>query len=232
MSTWPDKTLIRIIKAYASNGDEIEDAYALRDSDGDYRSPDRWLIRNDGGSIDAWVEVTAVPTSALQRLQDAFRGVAGGSSGLPEDRLAAILEITSYLPVDKPSPLDLAVADAKNIGALGILEDFALNGRISLLLAAVQNTHTGEDLRYRLARVVRLAYTWADLEDPSRDALEGIRNRAATEEGRCGGDLATLARLVGDIAASASERRSPRPALLALGSRALAWAAKVIEDGE
>nr|WP_297994546.1 hypothetical protein [uncultured Actinomyces sp.] len=232
MSTWPDKTLIRIIEAYAPNGDEIEDTYALRDSDGDYMSPDRWLMRNDSGSIDAWEEVTAVPTSALKRLQDAFRGVAGGSSGLLEDKLAAILEITSYLPVDKPSPLDLAVADAKNIGAQGILEDFTLNDRISLLLAAVQDTHTGEDLRYRLARVVRLAYTWADLEDPSRDALEGIRNRAATEEGRCGGDLATLARLVGDIAASASEMRSPRRALLALGSRALARATEVIEDGE
>ena len=165
-------------------------------------------------------------------LQAAFRGAAGGSSGLPEDKLAAILEITYYLPVDRPDPLDHAVADAKNTSALGILEDFTLNDRISLLLAAVQDTHTGEDLRYRLARVVRLAYTWADLEDPRRDALEGIRSRAATEAGRCGGDLATLARLVGDIAASASEGRSPRPALLALGSRALARAAEVIADGE
>jgi hypothetical protein len=226
MSTWTDKTLIRGIKAYASNGDEIEDAYALRDSDGDYRTPERRLLRDKSGPIAAGEEVTAVPTSALKRLQDAFRGAAGGSSGLPGDKLAAILEITSYLPVDKPGPLDQAVADAKNTSALGILEDFTLNDRISLLLDAVRDTHTGEDLRYRLARVVRLAYTWADLEDPSRDAVEDIRNRAAAEAGRCGGDLATLARLVGELAARASEGRSPRPALLALGSRALAWAAE------
>ena len=219
-------------QAYASNGDEIEDAHALRDSDGDYRTPERRLLRDKSGPIAAWEEVTAVPTSALKRLQDAFRGAAGGSSGLHGDKLAAILEITSYLPVDKPGPLDQAVADAKNTSAQGILEDFTLNDRISLLLDAVRDTHTGEDLRYRLARVVRLAYTWADLEGPSRDAVEDIRNRAAAEAGRCGGDLATLARLVGELAARASEGRSPRPALLALGSRALAWAAKVIEDGE
>lgn len=104
MSTWTDKTLIRGIKAYASNGDEIEDAYALRDSDGDYRTPERRLLRDKSGPIAAGEEVTAVPTSALKRLQDAFRGAAGGSSGLPGDKLAAILEITSYLPVDKPGP--------------------------------------------------------------------------------------------------------------------------------
>ena len=139
-------------------------------------------------------------------------------------------DVTSHLPADKPSSLDQAVTDTKNIGARGILEDFTLNDRISLLLAAVRDTHTGEDLRYRLAWVVRLAYTWADLEDPSRDALEGIRNRAATEVGRCGGDLATLARQAGDVAGSTSEGRSPRSALIALGSRALAWAAEIIEE--
>lgn len=225
-NNWPTAPLIRIVRGYDVRTGELEGEYAVRDSDGDYYTPNiGTLIKDSNDRIDEWEEVTAIPTAALKRLQDAFRGVDMVSS-----LVAAVQDVTSHLPADKPSALDQAVTDTKNIGARGILEDFTLNDRISLLLAAVRDTHTGEDLRYRLAWVVRLAYTWADLEDPSRDALEGIRNRAATEVGRCGGDLATLARQAGDVAGSTSEGRSPRSALIALGSRALAWAAEIIEE--
>ena len=223
---WPTAPLIRVIRGL-DLGELKENMIAARvDDSGNYIGARCVFTREaDRDSIDEWEEVTAVPTSALKRLQDAFRGVDMVSS-----LVAAVQDVTSHLPADKPSALDRAVTDTKNIGARGILEDFTLNDRISLLLAAVRDTHTGEDLRYRLAWVVRLAYTWADLEDPSRDALEGIRNRAATEVGRCGGDLDTLARQAGDVAGSKSEGRSPRSALIALGSRALAWAAEIIEE--
>ena len=230
MSTWPDKPLIRVVRGREYD-EPVRDVLATRSRDDEYllatgpRAGNSILRKASSDDIDEWEEVTAVPTAALKRLQGAFRGVDMVSS-----LVAAVQDVTSHLPADKPSSLDQAVTDTKNIGALGILEDFTLNDRISLLLAAVRDTHTGEDLRYRLAWVVRLAYTWADLEDPSRDALEGIRNRAATEVGRCGGDLATLARQAGDVAGSTSEGRSPRSALIALGSRALAWAAQTIEE--
>lgn len=230
MTNWPTAPMIRVVRGREYD-EPVRDALAARTGDDEYllatgpRAGNSILRKAPSDDIDDWEEVTAVPTAALKRLQDAFRGVDMVSS-----LVAAVQDVTSHLPADKPSSLDQAVTDTKNIGARGILEDFTLNDRISLLLAAVRDTHTGEDLRYRLAWVVRLAYTWADLEAPDKDALEDIRNRAATEVGRCGGDLATLARQAGDVAGSTSEGRSPRSALIALGSRALARAAEIIEE--
>lgn len=222
---WPVGPIIRVRRATAFGGRHIRDAYAIRDAGGDYLVDGVTLLRDAGDRIYEWEEVTAVPTAALKRLRDVFLGVE-----LPLTQFAAIQQVVSYLPADKPSALDQAVTDAKNAGAQGIQEEFSLNDRIALLLAAVNRVHVGEDRRYRLAWLVRLAYTWADLEDPSKDALQSICNRAGTEMGRCGGDLATLARQAGDVAARASEKRSLRPALIAIGARALAWAAEIIEE--
>ena len=229
MTSWPDKPLIRII-----HGEE--DAYPIRNTLAT-RDGDSYIVASGSRAgnpisrdyatdhIFEWEEVTAVPTAALKHLQQALRGIDMATS------LAEIVqEVLACLPADKPSALDRAVTDAKNIGARGILEDFPLNDRIALLFAAVNRVHVGEDRRYRLAWVVRLAYTWADLEDPSKDALQSICNRAGTEVGRCAGDLVTLARQAGDVAACASEKRSPRPALIAIGARALAWAAEIIKE--
>lgn len=229
MTNWPDKPLIRIIRG-EEDAFPIYNTLATRDGD-------RYIVASGSRAgnpisrdyatdhIFEWEEVTAVPTAALKHLRDVFLGVE-----LPLTQFAAIQQVVSYLPADKPSALDQAVTDAKNTGARGILEDFSLNDRIALLLAAVNRVHVGEDRRYRLAWLVRLAYTWADLEDPSKDALQSICNRAGTEVGRCGGDLVTLARQAGDVAARASEKRSLRPALIAIGGRALAWAAEIIEE--
>lgn len=226
MTNWPTEPLIRIIRGYDVRIGEFDREYAVRDGDGDYYATNiGTLLKDSSDRIDDWEEVTAVPTAALKYLRDVFLGVE-----LPLTQFAAIQQVVSHLPADKPSALDRAVTDAKNIGARGILEDFPLNDRIALLFAAVNRVHVGEDRRYRLAWVVRLAYTWADLEDPSKDALQSICNRAGTEVGRCAGDLVTLARQAGDVAACASEKRSPRPALIAIGARALAWAAEIIEE--
>lgn len=235
MTNWPDKPLIRIIRGREYD-EPVRGALATRLAEDEYllatgpRAENSILRKVPSDQIDEWEEITAVPTAALEELRKAWHGDGEYTPKGLKTLGDAMDPVLSCLPADKPSALDRAVTDTKNIGARGILEDFPLNDRISLLLAAVRDTHTGEDLRYRLAWVVRLAYTWADLEDPSRDALEGIRNRAATEVGRCGGDLATLARQAGDVAGSTSEGRSPRSALIALGSRALAWAAQTIEE--
>ena len=224
-NNWPTAPLIRIIRG-EMNGKPITNKIAARTEKGNFVIANLLCVNNyDGDRIDDWEEVTPVPTAALKYLRDVFLGVE-----LPLTQFAAIQQVVSHLPADKPSALDRAVTDAKNIGARGILEDFPLNDRIALLFAAVNRVHVGEDRRYRLAWVVRLAYTWADLEDPSKDALQSICNRAGTEVGRCAGDLVTLARQAGDVAACASEKRSPRPALIAIGARALAWAAEIIEE--
>lgn len=232
MTNWPDKPLIRIIRGRSKDA-EVKNVLARQAYSGGL-----YIEVGGGGSdfsrgcfrdsIDEWEEVTVVPTAALKRLRDE----RGRETSLHNLR-AAIDDVLESLPADEPSALDRAVTDAKNIGARGILEDFTLNDRISLLLAAVRDTHTGEDLRYRLAWVARLAYTWADLEDPSRDALEEISEHAARilTEGRVNQiDVANLTCWVGGIAAAASDEKSPRPSLIVLGARALAWAAEIIEE--
>lgn len=214
MTNWPDKPLIRIIRGREYD-EPVRDVLAARSKDGEYllatgpRAGNSILRKAPSDDIDEWEEVTAVPTAAL---------------------IAALQGVTSHLPATKPSALDQAVTDTKNIGARGILEDFPLNDRIALLLSAVNEVHTGEDRRYRLAWVVRLAYTWADLEAPDKDALQIIRNHAATGVGGRSESLAILARQVGGVAAAVSDGRSPRAVLLALGARALAWAAEIIEE--
>lgn len=234
-NNWPTAPLIKVVRGKEYD-EPVRDALAARSKDDEYllatgpRAGNSILRKAPSDDIDDWEEVTAVPTAALEEFKEAWEGFgmydADGSQRVTD----AITSILACLPANKPSALDQAVTDTKNIGARGILEDFPLNDRIALLLSAVNEVHTGEDRRYRLAWVVRLAYTWADLEAPDKDALQIIRNHAATGVGGRSESLAILARQVGGVAAAVSDGRSPRAVLLALGARALAWAAEIIEE--
>lgn len=237
-NNWPTAPIVRVVRGREYDV-PVRGDLAARNGGDEYllvtgpRAGSSILRKAPSDDIGEWEEVTAVPTAALEDFKEAWKGFGMYDPDDSQRVTDAITTILSYLPADKPSALDQAVTDAKNIGARGILEDFPLNDRISLLLAAVRDTHTGEDLRYRLAWVARLAYTWADLEDPSQDALEEISEHAARilTEGRVNQiDVANLTCWVGDIAAAASGEKSPRPSLIVLGARALAWAAQTIEE--
>ena len=121
--------------------------------------------------------------------------------------------------------------DAANVSAYGILEDVPISNRISLLLDAVVSIKPGEE-RYRLSRIVHLTSHWAELEDPSRDALADIHDHAVriVERGKAYQiDVANLTCWVIDIAAATVNEKSPRPTLIILGARALVWATETIE---
>ena len=229
MTNWPDKPLIRIIKGYDS-GRLREDVIAFRYGGGsNYRGPDCCIIKDNlRDRIDEWEEITAVPTAALKRLRDAFMG-----ADMPSARVSALQEVLTHLPATKPSALDQAVTDTKNIGARGVVEDFTTDDRVALLLNALDNVHTGTDTQYRLAWVVRIAYTWADLVDPDRDALADIRSCAADLLGA--GSLEDpsiihMARSAGLVAGRIAHEALLREALIDLGTYALAWAAQTIEE--
>lgn len=229
MSNWPTVPLIRIIKGYDS-GRLKEGVIAFRYGGGsNYRGPDCCIIKdNIRDRIDEWEEVTAVPTAALKRLQNEFRGINVIKSLEP-----ALLEVLSYLPATTAGAISRAVTDAQNVGARGILEDFSTDDRIRLLLDAIGEVHAGDDRRYRLAWVVRLAYTWADLTAPDQDALEDIRSCAA--DLLDAGDLEDLsiihmARSAGLVAGRIAHEALLREALIDLGTYALAWAAQTIEE--
>lgn len=127
--------------------------------------------------------------------------------------------------------LDQAMKDAANVSAYGILEDVPISNRISLLLDAVVSIKPGEE-RYRLSRIVHLTSHWAELEDPSRDALADIHDHAVriVERGKAYQiDVANLTCWVINIAAATVNEKSPRPTLIILGARALVWATETIE---
>ena len=229
-SNWPDKPLIRIIQGNFGDKD-VSGGLALMTPAGNYRTGKANVIANDRDDhIDEWEEVTPVPTAALKRLQNAFRGVDVIKSLEPP-----LLEVLACLPADKPSALDQVVTDVESIGAQGILETFSTDDRIALLLNAVDNVHTGTDTRYRLAWVVRLAYTWADLATPDRDALADIRSCAADLLGA--GSLEDpsiihMAQSAGLVAERIAHKGLLREALVDLGAYALTWAAEIIAQEE
>lgn len=228
MTNWPDKTLIRIIRGEI-NGKPIANKIATRTEGGNFAIANLLCVNNhDGDSISEWEEVTAVPTAALKRLRDAFRGIDVIKSLEP-----ALLEVLSYLPATTAGAISRAVTDAQNIGARGILEDFSTDDRIHLLLDAIGDVHAGDDRRYRLAWVVRLAYTWADLTAPDQDALEDIRSCAADLLGAGdleGPSIVPMARVMGMIAGRIGHGVVLREVLIELGTYALAWAAQIIEE--
>ena len=188
------------------------------------------MNNHDGDSISEWEEVTAVPTAALKRLQDEFRGVDVIKSLEPP-----LLEVLSHLPADKPAALDQAVTDVESIGARGVMDAFTTDDRVALLLNALDNVHTGTDTRYRLAWVVRLAYTWADLATPDRDALADIRSCAADllEAGSLEDpSIIHMAQSSGLVAGRIAHKGLLREALVDLGAYALTWAAEIIAQEE
>jgi len=229
-SNWPDKPLIRIIRGNFGDKD-VSGGLALMTPAGNYRTGKANVIANDRDDhIDEWEEVTPVPTAALKRLQNAFRGIDVIKSLEP-----LLLEVLSHLPADKPSALDQVVTDVESIGAQGILETFSTDDRIALLLNAVDNVHTGTSPRYRLALVVRIAYTWADLADPDLDALADIRSCAASllETGPLEDpSIIPMARSAGLVAERIAHKGLLREALVDLGAYALAWAAEIIAQEE
>lgn len=229
MSNWPDKPLIRIVRGYAFGGRHICNEYALRTADGDYLIDGERLESptgvDSGDRIDEWEEVTAVPTAALKRLQDAFRGIDVIKSLEPP-----LLEVLSYLPADKPSALDQAVTRVKDEGGPMISEGDSTDNRLSLLFDALASIPIATNKAAPLTTVARICVDWANIEEPYCDALREIAGRAGSDPARIG--FVGLAAFAGDIAASLDDGTNggPRNDLLEMGHYALAWAAQIIKE--
>lgn len=130
MRSWPTAPIIRIIKGFAFGGRHIRDEYALRTPDGDYVI-DGHLLENSvdfdtGDRIDAWEEITPVPTYDLRRLRSEFRGAA-----ISERLLGALLQVTSHVkpPSESSWPADRRL-DVAYVGgqAVGTVEKIVMDG--------------------------------------------------------------------------------------------------------
>lgn len=232
MTDWPDKPLIRIIDGHQARSWEVAGVLAFRSLDGDYYIPGRGRLSvGDGDSIDAWEEVTAVPTAALEEFKEAWKGFgmydADGSQRVTD----AITSILACLPVDKPSALDRAVTRAKDIeGGRMIDADSTQEERLSLLLDALASVQGAARKTAPLTMVARICADWASLENPHSDGLAEIRSRAEGNPVRA--DFIVLSSFIGDIATSLDDGMSdgPRGDLIEMGWYALAWATQIIEE--
>lgn len=223
MTNWPDKPLIRIIRGEI-NGKPIVNKIATRTEWGNFAIANRLCVNNhDGDSISEWEEVTAVPTAALKRLQDEFRGVDVIKSLEPP-----LLEVLSYLPADKPTALDRAVTRVKDAGGPMISGEDSSENRLSLLFDALASIAVATNKAAPLAMVARICVDWANLENPRRDSLEAARERTKVLSDP--GSFIVLSTLVGDVTTALCDNFSPRHDLIDVATYALEWAAHIIEE--
>ncbi len=223
MTNWPDKPLIRIIRGEI-NGKPIVNKIATRTEGGNFAIANRLCVNNhDGDSISEWEEVTAVPTAALKRLQDEFRGVDVIKSLEPP-----LLEVLSYLPADKPTALDRVVTRVKDAGGPMISGGDSSENRLSLLFDALTSIAVATNKAAPLAMVARICVDWANLENPRRDSLEAARERTKVLSDP--GSFIVLSTLVGDVTTALCDNFSPRHDLIDVATYALEWAAHIIEE--
>ena len=233
MTNWPYKPLIRIIKGRERDL-EVRNAIAVATDidcpEGDYYMlsgprAGRTIIRAcTADFIDEWEEVTAVPTSTLKRLRDVFMG-----ADLDNRRFAALQEVLSCLPADKPSPLDQAVTRVKDIEGGRMIDAETLPAdRLSLLLDALASVQGAAHKTAPLAMVARICADWANLENPRRDSLEAAREKIKVLSDP--GSFIVLSALVGDVTTALCENFSPRHDLIDAGAYALAWSAQTIKE--
>lgn len=223
MTNWPDKPLIRIIRGEI-NGKPIVNKIATRTEWVNFAIANRLCVNNhDGDSISEWEEVTAVPTAALKRLQDEFRGVDVIKSLEPP-----LLEVLSYLPADKPTALDRAVTRVKDAGGPMISGGDSSENRLSLLFDALASIAVATNKAAPLAMVARICVDWANLENPRRDSLEAARERTKVLSDP--GSFIVLSTLVGDVTTALCDNFSPRHDLIDVATYALEWAAHIIEE--
>lgn len=230
MTNWPTAPLIRINGAHTVNGAEIENSIALRDRDGDYRIAERWLLHDKGDRIAAWEEVTPVPTAALKRLQNAFRGVDVIHSLEPP-----LLEVLSHLPADNPSPLDRALALACDLNGPRITPKDTTARRLAILLECISFAHASPNKETELTEIARTCADWLDIINPSRIGLNDIAVSAQEVENiPADGErrylsltyrFAQAATLIGEGGNGSSDIKD-------LGAYALAWAAQIIKEEE
>ena len=222
MTNWPNKPLIRVVRGREYD-EPVRDALATRTGDDEYllatgpRAGNSILRKASSDDIDEWEEATVVPTAALKRLQDAFRGI-----DVIESLEPPLLEVLSYLPDDKPSPIDTVVKYAKRDDCVSKIDADCYVGR--LLRSMPSDTMRPEYLD--LLRIVEDAaqhLRWCGFLDPWAELADeaGALTLPKTEDGR-------FALLVKQIGAFLVHRGDGTAA--AIGAVALAWAAQVIEE--
>lgn len=229
-SNWPVAPLIRIKRGLKIQ-EEIRDELAIRNTNGSYMTQKHTLYSTGAYNvIDEWEDVTPVPTAALKHLRDVFLGVE-----LPLAQFAAIQQVTSHLPADKPSPLDQAVTRVKDIEGAPMVDAETLPAdRLSLLMEALASVQSTTRKTTPLTMVARICADWVQADKEEVVAVEQMRSRAKSMPEVIGSDPARFLVLAGIVGEVASMLGDGHPAvageLINAGTYALAWAAQIIEE--
>ena len=238
MTNWPTAPLIHITKGSVGCSD-IKNVIAVpatidTPTDGYYivtgESAGRSVLPNfNDDSIDEWEEVTAVPTAALKRLQEAFRGV-----DVIKSLESPLLEVLSHLPANKPSALDQAVTKVKDAGAPMVDAETLPADRLSILLDALASVQSATRKIVPLTVVARICVDWVQADKEEVVAVEQMRSRAKSMPEVIGTDPARFLILAGIVGEAANMLGNGHPAvageLTNAGTYALAWAAQIIEE--
>ena len=231
MTNWPTAPLIRIIKG-SIHGSPIDGKFAVRAPRGGYGIDTHFLPQGYSGvRIDKWEDVTPVPTAALKRLQDAFRGIYVIESLEPP-----LLEVLSCLPADKSTALDRAVTMVNEVGGPMISAETLPAERLALLLDALASVQDETHKTIPLAMVARICADWVQADREDVVAVEQMRSRAKSMPEVIGTDPARFLVLAGIVGEAASMLGDGHPAvageLTNAGTYALAWAAQTIKEGD
>ena len=225
MTNWPTAPLI-CIKRGLKIQEEIRDALAIRNTNGNYMTQKHTLYSTGAYNvIDEWEDVTPVPTAALKHLRDVFLGVE-----LPLTQFAAIQQVTSRLPADKPTPLDQAAAMVEDMGGPTISAETLPADRLSLILDALASVQGATRKAAPLAMFARICVDWANVADKRSDSLEAARRKADALS--ISHDFIVLSTLVADVITAMGENFSPHRDLIDATAYALAWAARIIKEEE
>ena len=182
----------------------------------------------DGDEVEEWEEVEATPTAALKHLRDVFLGAE-----LPFAQFAAIQQVISRLPPDKPSALDLAVAKVKTLGDLpSNLDHPHQEKRLALLLGALATLQGAKHKAQTLATIVCVCTTWANALSVTGGSLDEVRGRVESDPDW--GGFTIMANIAGDVARDIDDGlpRSRKQNLLTIAQYALAWLTELIEKEE
>ena len=231
MTNWPTAPLIRIIKGKV-DGKPISAQIAVRTEGGQYTIGNRICLADySHDRINEWEEMTPVPTAALKRLQGTFRGI-----DVIESLESPLLEVLSYLPADKTSPLDRAVTRVKDADGRFLHRSHTPPERLAILLDEIASVLDKRTRKESLHFVTRLCIEWANDVQPAVDALKRATQMAEGEEQAWHPEsdeerYRGMAICAGQVSAGMGDTDTGlREALCLTAGRALAWSAQIIEE--
>ena len=154
---------------------------------------------------------------------------------------AAIQQVTSRLPADKPTPLDQdatrkptpldqAAAMVEDMGGPMISAETLPADRLSLILDALASVQDATRKATPLVMFAHICVDWANVEGKRSDSLEAARRKADALS--ISHDFIALSALVADVITAMDENFSPHHDLIDATAYALAWAARIIKEEE